>query len=97
MTDDTIFNELREVLLENKYKQKDIAEMMEQSRSQITNLIRLISMPEWLLRDLSNDKLSFGHARALLTLSEKELEEIVPNIYLNNIRNQILLNLTEIN
>lgn len=68
-----------------KYKQFEIAEMMEQSRSQITNIMRLIKMPEWILRDISNDKLSFGHARALQTLSENELEEIVPLIYLNNL------------
>lgn len=67
-----------------KYKQFEIASLMEQSRSQITNIIRLIDMPEWILRDVSNDKLSFGHIRALATLSEKELEEIVPLIYLNN-------------
>lgn len=68
-----------------KYKQFEIAEMMEQSRSQITNIMRLIKMPEWILRDISNDKLSFGHARALQTLSENELQEIVPLIYLNNL------------
>ena len=68
-----------------KYKQYEIAEMMEQSRSQITNIMRLIKMPEWILTDVSNDKLSFGHARALQTLSETELEEIVPLIYLNDL------------
>lgn len=68
-----------------KYKQKDIAVMMNQSRSQITNIMRLIKMPEWILRDISNDKLSFGHARALAALSDEELDTIVPIIYEKNL------------
>lgn len=68
-----------------KYKQKEIASIMNQSRSQITNIMRLIKMPDWILRDISNDKLSFGHARALSALNEEELNEIVPQIYESNL------------
>lgn len=67
-----------------KYKQTEIAVMMNQSRPQITNIMRLIKLPEWLLRDISNDKLSFGHARTLSCLNEEQLKEIVPLIYLND-------------
>lgn len=68
-----------------KYKQKDIAVMMNQSRSQITNIMRLIKMPEWVLRDIANDKLSFGHARALVGLTEEELNDIIPMVYEKNL------------
>ncbi|MFA6675736.1 MAG: ParB/RepB/Spo0J family partition protein [Bacilli bacterium] len=69
--------------LQKKYHftQADIAGMMQQSRSQITNIMRLIKMPDFVLKDISNDKLSFGHARAISTLSEKDIEIIIPQIY----------------
>ena len=68
-----------------KYRQVEIASMMGQSRSQITNIMRLIKMPEWVLRDISNDKLSFGHARVLSGMPEDKLKEVVSTIYENNL------------
>lgn len=68
-----------------KYTQSEIASMMKQSRSQITNIMRLNKMPEWVLRDISNDKLSFGHARALSCLKEDKLNEVIPIIYDKNL------------
>ena len=68
-----------------KYRQVEIASMMGQSRSQITNIMRLIKMPEWVLRDISNDKLSFGHARVLAGMPEDKLKEVVSTIYENNL------------
>ncbi len=76
-----------------KYRQVEIASMMEQSRSQITNIMRLIKMPEWILRDISNDKLSFGHARVLAGMKEENLKEIVNEIYENNLSVRELENL----
>ena len=68
-----------------KYKQKDIAAMMKQSRSQITNIMRLTKMPDWLLREIANDNISFGHARTLIGLDESELLKIVPMIKEHNL------------
>jgi len=67
------------------FTQSEIAEMMQQSRSQITNIMRLIKMPDFVLRDISNNNLSFGHARALSTLPVEEIRQIVPLIFLNNL------------
>lgn len=73
--------------LQKKYHftQEEISLMMNQSRSQITNIIRLIRMPDFVLKDISNNKLSFGHARALSTLSIPQITEIVPHIYESNL------------
>ena len=68
-----------------KYRQKEIAEMMKQSRSQITNIMRLIKMPEWILRDIADEKLSFGHARAISTLDEEEMSNFVRMVYEENL------------
>ncbi|HPY79762.1 MAG: ParB/RepB/Spo0J family partition protein [Erysipelotrichaceae bacterium] len=67
------------------FTQSEIAEMMQQSRSQITNIMRLIKMPDFVLRDISNDILSFGHARALSTLSVEDIKKIIPIIYRDNL------------
>lgn len=64
-----------------KFKQTEIAELMQQSRSQITNIIRLIKMPDYVLKDISNNKLTFGHARAISSLKNEQIEKILPQIY----------------
>ncbi len=68
-----------------KYTQKDIAVLMKQSRSQITNIMRLKKMPQYILNDLANNKLSFGHARAISTLEREKMDEIVQRIYNENL------------
>lgn len=55
------------------YTQKEIAEMMNMSRSAVTNIIRLHKIPNSILKDLSNDLISFGHVRAISTLNEDEM------------------------
>lgn len=67
------------------YTQSDIATIMKQSRSQITNVMRLKKMPSNILADISNGKLSFGHARAISTLSVEQMNEIVTKIYDKNL------------
>ena len=67
------------------YKQVEIAMMMEQSRSQITNIMRLIKLPDYVCNDISNNKLSFGHARALVKVKEEEIPELLELIYRDNL------------
>ena len=63
------------------YSQKEIASLMNLSRSQITNIMRLQKLDQWILNDIANDKLSFGHVRAISTLNKTEMEEIIKLIY----------------
>ena len=77
-----IFNKIQKKL---KYEQKDIANAMHLSRSQVTNIIRLIKMPENILLDVAEGKLSFGHVRALSTLKEEQINQIVEKIYENHL------------
>ncbi len=77
-----IFNKIQKKL---KYEQKDIASAMHLSRSQVTNIIRLIRMPENILLDVAEGKLSFGHVRALSTLKEEQINQIVDKIYENHL------------
>lgn len=68
-----------------KYTQKDIAKLLHQSRSQITNIIRLFNLPETVLADVSLGKLSFGHAKCLLTLPDEVINDTVAEIYKHNL------------
>jgi ParB family chromosome partitioning protein len=63
------------------YSQKDLALFTHQSRAQITNIIRLLALPENVLADVSSGKLSFGHAKAIITLPEEVIEGLVRRIY----------------
>src|SRR5262249_33755175 len=48
------------------YTQDDLARTVGKSRSHITNLLRLLSLPEEVKNLLNNGLLTMGHARALL-------------------------------
>ncbi|MBT8763474.1 ParB/RepB/Spo0J family partition protein [Desulfohalobiaceae bacterium Ax17] len=52
--------------------QEEIAKKVGKSRAQIANLLRLLQLPEDVQHLLKENKLSAGHARALLALESKE-------------------------
>lgn len=53
--------------------QDKVAKMVGRSRSAIANSVRLLSLPERVLKMLENGDISAGHARALLGFENKEL------------------------
>lgn len=55
---------------EFKYTHEDISQVTGKSRSHITNLLRLLSLPKTLKTCVSKGSLTMGHARALLGLSQ---------------------------
>jgi len=57
---------------EFNYTQEELAEVIGKSRSQITNTLRLLSLPDAVKLLLNNDKLTAGHARALLICEDAE-------------------------
>jgi ParB family chromosome partitioning protein len=62
--------------------QEEMAKRVGKDRSTVANSLRLLKLPEDIQRDLITEKLSMGHARAILSLEQPELlrkarEEIV--------------------
>lgn len=53
------------------YTQEAIADKMGKSRSHVANHLRLLTMPEQLQHFVSQDKLSYGHAKVLLGIKDK--------------------------
>lgn len=63
------------------YNQNEVAKHVGKSRSYITNMLGILSLPSEVLSMLQSGKISFGHARALSKLSDeqriKELAHII--------------------
>ena len=52
--------------------QEEVAERVAKSRSAIANSLRLLQLPEEVLLLISEDRLSAGHARCLITIDDRE-------------------------
>jgi ParB family chromosome partitioning protein len=53
--------------------QEDVARRVGKSRTAVTNSLRLLKLPESIQHDIIEERLSMGHARALLALESLEL------------------------
>jgi ParB family chromosome partitioning protein len=63
------------------YSQATLAEISHQSRSQVTNTMRILHLPDHIVREISLGELSYGHAKAIASLSDEEIEEVVKLIH----------------
>ena len=66
---------------EFSYTQEEVAKKVGKSRSHIANIVRLLNLPDAVLKHLDNKNLSMGHARAIINSAdpEKLAEMIVAN------------------
>jgi ParB family transcriptional regulator, chromosome partitioning protein len=72
------------LIQEFDYTQEQLAEAIGKSRSQITNTLRLLSLPQRVKQMLEEDKISGGHARAILSAQDPvTVAEIVAKRDLN--------------
>lgn len=65
------------LIKEYNLKQDEVAEKVSKSRTAITNSLRLLKLDDRVLDLLVNESISSGHARALLSLSDKEQQYAV--------------------
>ncbi|WP_314517383.1 ParB/RepB/Spo0J family partition protein [uncultured Streptococcus sp.] len=61
-----------ESLVEKGFTHAEIADKMGKSRPYISNSIRLLSLPEQILSEVKNGKLSQAHARSLVGLNKEQ-------------------------
>lgn len=64
----------KRLLTEFQLKQDDIAERVSKSRTAVTNSMRLLKLDERVQQMVIEEKLSTGHARALLGIEDSELQ-----------------------
>src|SRR5574344_3047567 len=67
------------------YSQATLANLSHQSRSQVTNTMRILHLPDHIIQEISLGQLSYGHAKAIASLSEEEIEEVVRLIHEENL------------
>lgn len=67
-------------LIDKGYTHADIAEKMGKSRPYITNLVRLLTLPNFILTEVKTGKLSQAHARLLIQLPLKEQKNLLNRI-----------------
>jgi ParB family chromosome partitioning protein len=63
------------------YSQATLADLAHQSRSQVTNTMRILRLPDHVISEISAGLLSYGHAKAIASLSDEEVEEVVRLIH----------------
>jgi len=81
-------------ILKGKYNltQNEIANRVAKSRSEIANKIRLLKLPPLIKDSLRNNEITYGHARALITL--KKSTDII-KIYYSVINKKLSVRATE--
>ena len=75
-------------ILRGKYNlsQKDIANKVSKSRSEITNKMRLLKLPPVIKNSLRDNTISYGHARSLLSIKESlKIMQVYYKIIKNNL------------
>ena len=69
---------------EFKLTQQELAEVTGKSRALVTNTIRLLKLNSEIQKNISEGKISFGHAKLLLSLEDEELQRVVCNRIMGN-------------
>ena len=64
------------------YTQEEIAEKVGKDRATIANLLRLLKLPSVIQEDLLEERLTVGHAKALLSLDSEKKQIHVRNLIL---------------
>lgn len=64
----------QKLITEFKLKQDEVAERVSKSRTAVANSMRLLKLDERVQKMVIDDMISSGHARALITIEDKELQ-----------------------
>lgn len=57
------------------YTQAEVAEKVGKNRTTITNMLRLLSLPPFIQKALRDGRISMGHARALISIEDADVQE----------------------
>jgi len=68
---------------EFQFTQEAVAEAIGKDRSTVTNLLRLLRLPQEIQQHVAEDKLSMGHARALLGLEDAPIQKKMARVIID--------------
>jgi ParB family chromosome partitioning protein len=63
----------KQLIKRHGHTQDGVAQLVHKSRSHVTNLLRLLDLPEFVRQSLLKGDISMGHARAVATASDPEM------------------------
>jgi ParB family chromosome partitioning protein len=70
-------NAFKRLIDEFKLTQQELAEATGKSRTLVTNTIRLLKLNPEIQKNISEGKISFGHAKLLLSIEDEEVQSAV--------------------
>lgn len=65
------------LITECKYTQEELSKVIGKDRSTIANFLRLLKLPPEIQQGLKEQKISFGHARSLLSIEDPDLQIMI--------------------
>lgn len=74
----------KRLIEEFQYTQDKVADAVGKDRSTISNLLRLLKLPDEIQKSVYNGKLSVGHARALLSLERVDEQRRIFELVIKN-------------
>ncbi|HER23512.1 MAG TPA: ParB/RepB/Spo0J family partition protein [Candidatus Atribacteria bacterium] len=77
-------NAFKRLVDEFNLTQQELAEATGKSRTLVTNTIRLLKLNPEIQKNISEGKISFGHAKLLLSIEDEELQKAVCNRIIAN-------------
>jgi len=77
-------NAFKRLIDEFKLTQQELAEATGKSRALVTNTIRLLKLNPDIQKNISEGKISFGHAKLLLSIEDEEVQKAVCDRIISN-------------
>ncbi len=71
---------LKELIEEHDLTHEELSDIVKKSRSFITNTLRLLNLDDYVKNKIMESKISHGHARVLVGLSQNEQKKITDSI-----------------
>ncbi len=76
---------LKSLIDEFGFTHEELAKNIGKSRTYISNMLRLLNLPKVVREKLSQNKISYGHAKVLLGLEENQIKEVLEKIENENL------------
>jgi len=71
---------IKELLKQHNYTHQELADILSKSRSYITNLLRILNLNDFVKENLKKGKITFGHAKVMVNLSDEKQTEMCKKI-----------------
>ena len=80
-----IASSLKALIDEYGFTHEELAKKLGKSRTYISNMLRLLNLPEVVKEKLFQNKITYGHAKILIGLSEDKIKKTLEKIEKNNL------------